>query len=155
MVGGLTDTTVSPETAFDWIIGIAAAFIIFVIAIRIIYQFQTKNQQRTVTGLAIPAGVVTSLGLSPFGTIAVEITTLSQLVPTTFPGWVGSLAAVETGLGLLYGVLVMWESGGPLATGSFVLALLGGVFLLYSPALGFVVILFAWLMMELSPADRW
>jgi hypothetical protein len=149
------DAEVAPETALNWILGGVAAFIIFAIAIRIIYHFQTKNQQRIVTGLAVPAGVVTSLGLSPFGTIAIDLAQLSQLVPAQFPEWVEALTTAETVFGLFYGVLVMWESGGPLATGSFIMALVGGVFLPYSPGLGFVLVLFAWLLMEASPADRW
>lgn len=154
-MAGLGDTQVPPGTVLEWIGGGIAAFLLAAVVLRIIDQMRAKRQQRTVTSVAVTAGVVASLGLSPFGTITIEVAQLSQLVPTRFPAWVSSLVAVETGIGLLYGLGVMWESGGFLATGSFTLALVGGVFLPNSPAFGFVLVLIAWVLMELSPADRW
>lgn len=151
----LGNTTVPPEVVLEWMFGGIAAFLLAGVLLRVVDQMQAKGQQRTVTGVAVTAGVVMSLGLSPFGTIAVEVSKLSQLVPAAFPAWVSALITVETGIGLLYGLGVMWESGGLLATGSFVGALVGGVFFLYAPALGIVLVFFAWLLMEVSPADRW
>lgn len=151
---GLGDTTVSPKVALEVILGGFAAFLLASVVLRVINQLRRKDQQRTVTGVAITAGVVTSLGISPFGKIAAEVADLSQLVPSAFPTWVSALIAGETVIGLLYGFAVMWESG-MLAVGAFSLALAGGVFLPYSPILGFILIFLAWYLMELSPADRW
>jgi hypothetical protein len=135
--------------------GAFAALIIAAIVVRFVNQFQPKDQQRTVTGVAVTAGIVISLGLSPFGTVAVELAQLSKLVPAAFPAWVSALVTVETGLGLLYGSGVMWEKGGLLAVGLFGFALIGGMLLPHSPVLGIIIVLFAWSLMELSPADQW
>lgn len=151
---GFGDSTVPPEIVFEWILGGFAAFLLAAVILRVIDQMRAKGQQRTVTGVAVTAGMVTSLGLSPFSTIAVEVAKLSQLVPVSLPTWVSALATVETAIGLLYGFGVMWKSG-LLAVGSFGLALIGGFFLPYSPDLGIVLVLLAWVLMELSPADRW
>lgn len=80
--------------------------------VRIIDQFHVKDQQRTVTGVAVTVGVATAVGFAPFGTIAAELAPLSRLIPAAYPAWVEGLAAVETVLGLLYTVSLMWESGG-------------------------------------------
>lgn len=154
MMTGLRDTTVPPETFFEWMFGGFAAFLLAAVILRVIDQMRAKGQQRTVTGVAVTTGVVSSLGLSPFGTIAIEVAKLSQLVPAVFPAWVSAFVSVETGIGLLYGFGVMWDNG-LLAVGSFGLALVGGVFLPYSPGLGIVLVSFAWVLMEFSPADRW
>lgn len=154
MMATLGDTTVPPETVMEWMLGGFAAFLLATVVVRIIDQMRAKRKQRTVTGVAITTGVISSLGLSPFGTIAVEVAKLSQLVPAVFPAWVSALVTVEMGIGLLYGFGVMWESG-LLAVGSFGLALIGGVFLPYSPGLGGLLVVFAWVLMEFSPADRW
>lgn len=151
---GFGDTTVSPEVALEVILGGFAAFLLASVALGVIKQLRREDQQRTVTGVAITAGVVASLGVSPFGTIAAEVAELSKLVPSAFPAWVSALITVETVIGLLYGLAVMWESG-LLAVGAFGLALVGGIFLPYSPILGFVLVLIAWYLMELSPAERW
>jgi hypothetical protein len=96
-----------------------------------------------------------SIGVSPLGTFAEELTQLFKVIPTQYPEWVKALLTLETAFGLLYGFAIMGESGGLLAISSFGFALLGGLLLLYSPPGGLLLILFAWILMEVSPADRW
>jgi hypothetical protein len=150
-----SDPAVEPQVALHWIGGGVAAFLLFVVIVRLIETFQTDNQQRTVTGIAIISGVMISVGVSPLGTFAEELAHLFEVVPTQYPEWITALLALETVFGLLYGFAIMGESGGLPAFASFGLALLGGLILLYSPLGGVFLILFAWILMEVSPANRW
>lgn len=155
MASSLSDPIVEPEIALHWIGGGIAAFLLFTVIARIIETFQTDNQQRTVTGIAITTGVMISIGVSPFETFAEELAQPFEVVPTQYPEWIKALLTLETVLGLLYGLGVMWESGGLFTVSSFALALFGGILLFYSPPIGLLLVFFAWMMMELSPADRW
>lgn len=155
MAANFSDPTVEPEITLHWIGGGIAAFLLFAIIVRLIETFRTDNQQRTVTGIAIASGVMVSIGVSPLGTFAEELALLFEIIPTEYPEWVKTLLTLETVFGLLYGFAVMGQSGGLLAISSFGLALLGGLLLLYSPPGGLLLVLFAWILMEISPADRW
>jgi len=155
MAANLSDPIVEPEIALHWIGGGVAAFLLFAVIVRLIETFQTDNQQRTVTGIAIASGVMISVGVSPLGTFAEELAQLFEVVPTQYPEWIIALLTLETVFGLLYGFAIMGEIGGLPAVASFGLALLGGLMLLYSPPGGLLLILFAWILMEISPADRW
>lgn len=155
MASALSNSTVEPEIALHWIGGGIAAFLLFAVIVRLIETFQTNNQQRTVTGIAIASGLMISIGVSPLGAFAEELAQLFEVVPTQYPEWIKALLTLKTVFGLLYGFIVMGESGGLLAVASFSLALLGGLILLYSPPGGLLLILLAWMLMEVSPADRW
>lgn len=147
--------TVEDKVLLEWMVGGIAAFLVFLLLANIVYIFQADNQQRTISGVAIVGGVVISLGLSPFGDFASVLAGIFEVVPDYYPEWIRAFVYVESVLGLLYGLLVMAESGGLFAVASFIVALIGGVFLPYYPFLGIIVILFSWLLMELSPASHW
>lgn len=155
MISSLSEPTVDPEIALSWIGGSIAAVILFAILIRILNTFKENNQQRTLTGVAIASGFSISLNISPYGTIAAEITSLFDVIPAQYPEWIQALLTIETGLGLLWGVLIMYEGGGIFAVLSFILALFGGTVLLYVPSVGVFLIAISWVIMELLPADRW
>ena len=155
MASNLTDTTIEPEIVLHWIGGGLAAFLLLAVIVRLIETFQTDHQQRTVTGIAIASGVMISVGVSPLGTFAEGIAQLFEVVPTHYPEFIKALLTFETAFGLLYGFSIMGDSGGLPAIASFCLALLGGLILLYSPLGGLFLILVAWVLMEISPAERW
>lgn len=155
MEGRLTAPIVGPEVALHWMGGLLVAFLLFAVIVRIIDTFRTDNQQRTVTGIAVTTGVLISIGVSPFGEFATELARLFEVIPSVYPEWIKALLAMETILGLLYGFGVMWKSGGLYAIASFVLALFGGLLLPYTPFIGIFLIIIAWILMEISPAERW
>lgn len=155
MAANLTDPIIEPEIALHWVGGLIAAFLLLAVIVQLIETFQTDNQQRTVTGIAIASGVMISVGVSPLGTFAEEVAQIFEVVPARYPEFIRALLTFETVFGLLYGFGIMGESGGLPAVMSFGLALLGGLILLYSPLGGLLLILFAWALMEVSPADRW
>lgn len=152
---GLADQAVEPSIALNWIIGFIAAFFLFAVIARVIESFNTEAQQWSVTGIAVTNGLVLSLGLSPFGDFASEMAQLFELIPSEYPGIVGALITIETAFTLLWGLWVMWDSGKTFAVLSFSIAFVGGVMIPYSPALAVMLIMFGWLAMMASPADRW
>jgi len=151
----LSEPFVDPHTAMPWVGGGVAALLIFGVIIRVIDVLKMQNQQRIVTGIALSSGITLSVGLSPFGSFAAELAQIFDIIPTEYPEWVKAIVAVETILGLLYGIAITWEHGRWLAVISFTLALLGGITLLYAPIGGVFLISMAWVSMELSSANRW
>lgn len=147
--------TVEDKALLEWMGGGIAAFLVFIVLANILYQFQVDNQQRTISGVAIVGGVLISLGLSPLGDFASVLAGIFEVIPDDYPEWIRAFVSLETVLGLLYGLLVMAESGGLFAVASFIVALIGGVFLPYYPFLAMIVIFFSWLLMDFSPASRW
>lgn len=144
-----------PIIVIQWIGGGVAAFVLLAVVVRIFGNFTTEYQQRTTIGAAVGSGLVISFGISPFGELASELAQFAEVVPAEYPEWIKALVSVDTVLGILYGFSVMWASGGLVAVGSFVLALLGGLLLAYSLSAGVLLIIFAWILMEFSPAERW
>ncbi|WP_256296485.1 hypothetical protein [Haloarchaeobius salinus] len=155
MNGTLTEPLVDPQIAANWIGGGVAAALLFFVISNIIETFEKRNQQRSVTGIAGTSGLLLALGISPFKSLALDLSQLFVVVPTEFPAWIEVLVAVETALGLVYGFFLMWDSGGRLAIASFVVAFFGGILLVPAPLFGVSLFFLAWLLMEASPAERW
>lgn len=147
-------STVEPSVMAEWLGGFFAALLLFAILVRIIETFQPKQQQRTVTGIAITSGVLIALGITPFGAIATELAQLFKTVPTEYPGLVKTLLTFETAFMLLYGLGKMHETGGYLAVISFVVGFFGGLFLPYYWSGAFLIIA-SMLVMETSDGNRW
>ncbi|WP_435364543.1 hypothetical protein [Haloarchaeobius sp. DYHT-AS-18] len=143
------------QIVLSWIGGGIAALLLFTVVARVIDALKPENQKRTVTGVAVSAGLIYSIDLSPFGDIAVEVAHLFEVVPTGFPEWITAIVTIETVLTLILGLGVMWENGRWFAAGSFVVALFGGMALPYEPFGGVMLIGIAWMLMEASPTSRW
>lgn len=113
------------------------------------------GQRVTISGLALASGIMISVGVSPLGTFAAELSQLTQYIPESFPSIIDALLSLETALALAYGAGTVWDSGGLFALLSFTVAFIAGALVLYTPRLTAVLIPVAWLFMLASPVDRW
>jgi|AntRauTorckE6833_2_1112554.scaffolds.fasta_scaffold11643_4 hypothetical protein len=146
---------IEPDILLGWIGGGLAAFVLLLIITKIIETQHTKNQKRSVTGIAVTTGLLLSISVSPETEIATALTITFDIIPEVYPSLIEGMLAVETVFGLIYGGKVMGESGGVLAILSFFFGLFGGFTLPIWPEMSVLFLLFGMFLMEISPADRW
>lgn len=150
-----TGPTVNSENAIQWVVGGIAGFILIFSILKIADTLKTKDQQRTVTGVAVTSGLLMSLGLSPLGTVASTFAQVYSFIPVEYSQLVKSFLSVNTAIGILLGLLVMIDTGGVPAALSFILGFIGGVLMPYDPIASILFLAPSIWLMEISPASSW
>jgi hypothetical protein len=151
LFGVKVDSVVDVIWVFEVIV---AALVVFFVSLYLIQELNPKGEQYTLTLFAVPAGVFVSLDLSPLDRFVTKWSLLFEFLPQQFPDWVSLFLTIDTGLGLIFGGLMLIESGGILGLLSFILAFIGGLLLPYSPILAILFIPFSFLLMAISPANK-
>jgi hypothetical protein len=136
----------------DWGLGAIAAFLLLWPILRIIDGFEIKNQQRVLETISILNGLMIPLGISPFGKFSNKLSEMSMVVPPEYPELIEAILTIETVLLLIFGLLIVIESGGSLGASSFILGFIGGMTLLVNPIIGTTTIALAYLLMEAAPS---
>jgi|GEM_PF-4550351 len=151
----IPDADIPPDVFAEWFIAVFAALLIWMFVADWIGSFRSSWKRSTLLGLAVITGFTTTLSVSPFGTVATQLTELSTLIPQFYPELVSKLVAAETAFMFVYGLYRMSSGGGVLGILLYLSAFLGGLLVLYLQTVGFLLIGFPFLVAEVWASEIW
>ena len=155
MLAGLTDSTVEPALLANVIVAFLAAYILFIVFLKLFESMSGFGKRTTITGTVLFSGIMLSIGVTPFGALATEIAHGFEQIPSTYRTFIKTLLTVETAFSLLFCLKKVADTNEPWAAISYIFALIGGVLLPVRPTIGIGATIVAWLSMELAAVNFW
>lgn len=150
-LSGVFNYAIDDMVAVQWIVGGVIGLVLFGIVVRLVYNsLSSGSQQVAAVESAALSGLFISLGFSPFGEIAIELSQLYAIITPTYVEVVSSLVTIEAVLTLIGGLVTMWgrkQLWGALAFGC---ALASGIFIPYNKTAGVLAWLVAQFLLVIS-----
>lgn len=132
--------TIDDAVIIQWFVGGIIGLFLFGIVVRVVYNsLSSESQQVAAVESAALSGLLISLGFSPFGDIAFELSQLFETITQTYVEMIASLITMETALTLIGGIITMWGRTKFWGASAFGCALAGGILIPYHQTAGVAV----------------